>query len=493
MNRLILDVEATINEDGSPFHSSNKLCCVGLYSPDLGTRLCIPIEYDNRPYGNQLSAIKELIESADLIIGFNLKYDINWIRKYIPDIVFPDIWDCQLAEFLLAAQRRPYPSLNETAIRYEVGEKIANVLEEYWDKGIDTTAIPWEILEKYNLNDLDITFKVYEKQTKLLQGNQLKLFQLQCADLLILSEMECNGLLIDTDILHRRSKELDIQIKELYNQLNAIVGRDDINWDSPTQVSIILYGGVLQIPCKEQVTRVLKSGKIKTYERMGIQEVECVRRVEPLSGTEGSRTRNFDEEGSLERENEARVQLGKTRLQRVYETNEPTLRALRPRDSDTRRIIQSLLNLSELSQLQSTYYRGLLRRIAENNAIGERMVEIRESSESKTSNGSSPTGRPNRNESPDQRHGVSENGEYERCNSDTSAYGKCNRSGGCQLTSLEGNGTYLGGKFTGPKTAIIHGQFNQCVAVTGRLSSSKPNLQNMADDVLEAIKTRYVN
>jgi len=66
-----------------------------------------------------------------------------------------------------------------------------------------------------------------------------------------------------------------------------------------------------------------------------------------------------------------------------------------------------------------------------------------------------------------------------------------------KLSELEKlNGTYYKGI---PKineemhwpAGKLHGQFHQCVAQTGRLSSSKPNLQNMAESCLSIFMSRY--
>ena len=39
---------------------------------------------------------------------------------------------------------------------------------------------------------------------------------------------------------------------------------------------------------------------------------------------------------------------------------------------------------------------------------------------------------------------------------------------------------------------LLHGQLNQCVAKTGRLSSSKPNLQNFDSEIKSLFTTRYI-
>ena len=40
---------------------------------------------------------------------------------------------------------------------------------------------------------------------------------------------------------------------------------------------------------------------------------------------------------------------------------------------------------------------------------------------------------------------------------------------------------------------LLHGQYNQCVAATGRLSSSAPNMQNFSGDVDKLLISRYAD
>ncbi len=57
-------------------------------------------------------------------------------------------------------------------------------------------------------------------------------------------------------------------------------------------------------------------------------------------------------------------------------------------------------------------------------------------------------------------------------------------------------GTYYSGlpelrESQGWHKGTLHGQLNQCVARTGRLSSSKPNLQNFDGEIKELFYSRY--
>jgi DNA polymerase-1 len=66
-----------------------------------------------------------------------------------------------------------------------------------------------------------------------------------------------------------------------------------------------------------------------------------------------------------------------------------------------------------------------------------------------------------------------------------------------ELSKLEKlNGTYYRGlvklrEEMNWEKGILHGQFNQTIAISGRLSSSKPNLQNFASELQDIFISRY--
>lgn len=378
----IFDTETTTSNKGNPFDTTNKLCYAGFKSQ--GTVQLFDIEYSDNPWN--VSDIKATLSNTTLLVGFNIKFDLHWIRKYGLDFSNCRVWDCQLVHFILSGQKETYPSLNDVAAYYGLGTKLDVVATEYWDKGIDTSLIPKDILEEYLVGDLNLTESVYLCQMlELEQRPHLKrLCSLHNQDLLVLQEMEYNGLLYNYTKSEELADALDKDIEEIDRVLSSYTSCSEFNFNSNDHLSCLLYGGSIKLRRQEECG-VFKTGERKGQTKYKWEEyyVEFPRLVRPLKGSE------LAKEG-------------------YYSTDEQTLRSLRG-TKKAMEIIELLLKRAELAKRVSTYYRGLLKL------------------------------------------------------QDTMKW----------------------------KKGIIYGQLNQCVARTGRLSSSRPNLQNFDGSIKELFYSRF--
>lgn len=164
MNIITLDVESTIfkypgeinpkKKVGHPLASFNRCVLIGIKA------------HSTKPVCYQPLYIDEIQNDLDtsLVVGFNIKFDLHWMRRLGFNVSNWRIWDCQIAEYMLSSQQNKYPSLNATAESYGLGSKLDVISEEYWEKGIDTDEIPINILEDYLKQDLELTYQVYLKQ-----------------------------------------------------------------------------------------------------------------------------------------------------------------------------------------------------------------------------------------------------------------------------------------------------------------------------------------
>jgi DNA polymerase I-like protein with 3'-5' exonuclease and polymerase domains len=192
--------------------------------------------------------------------------------------------------------------------------------------------VPVELLREYNEYDCTGTYQVYLRQRELLKGNKAVLFRLHCDDLLVLEEMEFNGLLYDSEESLRLAESIGEQLKEVYDELRPFTQGNTVNWNSPKQCSAVLYGGSISFPVRESTRRVLKDGSVKQGERWGSKDVLYVQLVEPIE-----KTKLADGTGS---------------------TDEATLRSLKP-TGNAKALIKLILKVSELDKLKGTYYEGM--------------------------------------------------------------------------------------------------------------------------------------
>ena len=150
MDYLVLDVETTTSNKGNPFDETNKLCYVGLLSNGWSS-LC-DIEYSDHAYRGDLDSIQTAIDNSTTLVGFNIKFDLHWIKRYGINYSTKRIWDCQLVHFILTGQRESYPSLNDVSKYYGLASKLDVVASEYWSAGVDTPDIPIDEYEKLKQN-----------------------------------------------------------------------------------------------------------------------------------------------------------------------------------------------------------------------------------------------------------------------------------------------------------------------------------------------------
>jgi DNA polymerase-1 len=387
---VTFDVETSTINKGNPFTASGKMVS---YSVKRDKEEALFYYYTDIDFMRQL---KELIGNAKLIVGFNVKFDFHWARRYGVDL--PSrvrVWDCQIAEFLITGQKGMYPSLDNCLAKYDLGKK-DDKIAEYWGLGVDTTDIPKEELELYNNLDVELTYKLYLKQQEVMTEEQKRLCLVMGLDLLVLEEMEWNGIKVDVELCKQKAEETAKKLKEVSDELLTFSPTPDINLDSGQQLSILLYGGKFDVTRQVGVEpRIYKSGPKKgvPYDKPIYETViyTCNPLFKPLPKTETKLKKKLGEEEIT-----------------IYETNEDVLKQLKKPTKVHKQIVDLLLERAEAAKLLDTYY--------------GKLPEL--------------------------------------------------------LNKMEW-GDYL------------HGQFNQCVAATGRLSSSSPNLQNFSGEVDKLLISRY--
>lgn len=324
MNVLILDTETDTYNHGNPFDDRNKLVCFSL-------------KRDRKPAKafkwtpDRVGYLQGLIDAADLIVGFNFKFDYHWLHKHGVNLDGKRIWDCQTADYILSHQRNIFPSLDSVLTSYDLASKLDIVKLEYWDQGITTSAIPWVVLRSYATGDADRTERVFRLQWKEATPAQRALILLDGMDLHVLREMEDNGILYNKELCEQRSLELDDKIREAEEKLSQIYPHIPINFRSNDHLSSFLYGGQIEQPIKVHdgfYKTGLKKGQPKYKNDIIVHNLPAL--YKPLPGSE------LKKDG-------------------YYATNEPTLRMLKGNP----KIVNMILDLAKLEKVNGTYYKGI--------------------------------------------------------------------------------------------------------------------------------------
>lgn len=170
------------------------------------------------------------INYYDVLVGHNIKFDLLYLwKKWIIQEWFEkggQIWDTQLAEYMLSGQRHKYPALRDIAVnKYGCPER-EKKMEKYWDQGICTKNIPMDIVLADVANDVLDTEQVMLQQVKQAKKEGMyHLIRKQMDALLATTEMEYNGVYINKEIFDNNRKKLENRLSEIQTDLSVLTER----------------------------------------------------------------------------------------------------------------------------------------------------------------------------------------------------------------------------------------------------------------------------
>lgn len=200
-----------------------------------------------------------------LLIGHNVKYDLLWEWDNPELQAFfrrgGRIWCTQYAEYLIRAAEPKYHmnAMDDLAEKYG-GRKKVDAVKDLWEQGFKTSQIDPDLLadyligtkaEKYDSGDIGNTEKIYlgqlEIATKL---GMLPMIQARMDGLCCTTEMEWNGLKIDVQEGMRRTKILEDELEKVEAELEASLPEFPpefkFDWSKKPHISPLIYGGAIK-------------------------------------------------------------------------------------------------------------------------------------------------------------------------------------------------------------------------------------------------------
>lgn len=407
-------------------------------------------------------------EDCWLIVAHNAAYEISWFLTYQRQQFEAflkrggRVFCTMHGEYIASDFQSMYPSLDETAPKYGGTHKVDGV-KILWEQGVLTSQIDPVLLHDYLVNgDIPNTALCFYGQcATFAQRNQMQYVWERMDALLAWAYCEWFGLFVNMPIARKNQEEQEQRIREIKQELQQYIPKDlpetlDFNFGSDFHMSALVYGGPIKY--RKKVSYFPPQYVKADYWQVGDTWVA----VDDMPAPPGATT----------------YKSGKNKgLPKVFrlDTEEEKLKW-----EDDLYFCPGLVNIQELPEV-----------------IREKYAERGEFRQARTLQ----DGTPVYSTSTDAMEALARQG-FEFCKlvnelasleKDTGTYylrTEYNEDGSVKKTSgmlqyvipsdAEGSG-------------IIHHRLNTCATVTGRLSGSNPNLQNLPRDGTSKVKQMFTS
>lgn len=406
------------------------------------------------------------LQGQKIYVAHNATFEIHWLLKKYPKVFLKwvnaggRLFCTQYAEFLLSNNTHTYPTLEDCAVKYRdegTDEHEVRKIDEVkilWEQGVLTSDIDKELLLSYLCDpvrgDIANTRRVCFKQfAELKRRGMWAMFQTRMDSLLFNAIATFNGLYVNQPIAEKNFQRQTAEIEALEQEILAQLPTDlpealEFSFTSAYHRSAFLFGG--DITYREKV-----SYEPKKYEKMACYkavDADKYFNIENLPDLPAGQLEGF---------------VGCELVRFKSGKNKGRLKTFSV-DSDVEKLkwgdktytFKGLINLAELPNHVSEQYLGKRAEFR-----GKRDLVC---------------GTPVYSTSADSLEVLANFTDVAKpitdlatLVKDTGTYYRGEKSNG-QITGML--------QFVEPDS-IIHHQLNNCSTITGRLSSSKPNFQNL--------------
>ncbi|WPJ54862.1 hypothetical protein RCIP0082_00026 [Klebsiella phage RCIP0082] len=420
-------------------------------------------------------------EHCIMIVAHNSSFEVSWFlsyqRKHFEDFLKRGgrVYCTQHGQYIASDFQEMYPGLDETAPKWGGQHKVDGV-KILWEQGKRTSEIDPYLLHDYLVNgDVPNTGLCFYGQCALFaQRNQMQYVYERMEAALAWSYCQWFGLFVNMPIARKNQEEQEQRIREIKQELQQYIPKDlpetlDFNFGSDFHMSALVYGG----PIKYRKKVPYDPPQYVKADFYKYEDAEGAHTYIPVHDTH---MQELQTEGGWWRVVTYRA--GKNKgLPKVFrlDTEEEKLKW-----EDDLYFCPGLVNIQELPEV-----------------LREKYAERGEFRQARNLQDDSPV----YSTSTDAMEALARQG-FEFCKlvnelgaleKDTGTYylrTEYNEDGSIKKTS--GMVQYVIPNHP-DGSGIIHHRLNTCATVTGRLSGSNPNLQNLPRDGTSKVKQMFTS
>jgi len=306
---IVFDTETTlINKDKSLYVDPPEFVLGSLYYPRHGIN-AMSTFYTKSTFVSNLEVFIKTLRGTrkwpSVIVGHNLAFDILQVdSRGVHDsrIIF---WDTAIFEYEAYGQQYKFPSLNDSCARYGIESKDSEV-SEMIASGISPKDIPKEILEKYCIQDVCITHKLFRKQLEVyssLSNPHKNLILQRMLFKMNTHAMSINGMVMNADVLDSTIVSLEEKLNFFESRLRWQMHKslpnlsfEDCNPNSLPQLRSVLFGDSYKTTAKVLTGAFYVTGPRKGEPKSRMESWTCSVAAHVYSSLLGKLVPTLDEQ-----------------------------------------------------------------------------------------------------------------------------------------------------------------------------------------------------